>query len=245
MSKKKTGVVTKKDQVENVDEFLEDANRFNVEIRTLEKKEVKTAWLITKVAVGALFLSLASNFMLFPLKEVRTEVLVLDKNKGQIEPLQTLKEVQISLDESFHYSFLNTLVTSHERFVAGMAEDDYWTVAAFLSPQLQEAWGKEWDTENPKSPLNVYRGKELKPEILTITLKQSESNGKITGATIRFRKSIRGGGSADSSAIYVATVSYQLVDVATDPKARRINPLGFQVTWYEAQPETPGRVVGR
>lgn len=244
MSKSKQ-LKQEKKGVSDLDEYLKSTNGFHTELK--EERDKRERWLVLfmKASWVLTALALLAIVMMLPLKQTVHDVLVLDKAAGTAEPLQSLAEVQLNLDESFHNNFLNTLVTAHERFVPSMAEDDYWTVAAFLSPQLQEEWGKKWDTTNPASPLNMYKGKIVKPEILTITLKPSEGTGRLGVATVRYRKTISGGGAAEESSTWVATINYQMVPAAVDPKTRRINYLGFQVTWYDFQRETATRALAR
>lgn len=245
MSKGKVAKKVNEGGVKDLDGYLAETNGFYRELKERDRKREQVMMLSMKASWGITALVVIAIIMMLPLKQTVHDVLVLDKNAGTAEPLQTLAQVQLTLDETFHRNFLYTLVTAHERFVQSMAEDDYWTVAAFLSPQLQEEWGKLWDTNNSKSPLNLYRGKVVKPEILTYTLKPSESSGRLGVATVRYRKKVSVGGLVEDDGIWIATINYQLVDAATDPKVRAINYLGFQVTWYDFQREAGSRAQAR
>ena len=80
---------------------------------------------------------------LMPLKRVQLEAIVLDRSQCTIEPLQSLKEVQVSLDEVFTKKFITDFMLARENYSFDTAEILYYTAAAFMSPQLQTQWGNE------------------------------------------------------------------------------------------------------
>jgi len=176
---------------------------------------------------------------LTPLKTVQLEAIVLDKSQGTIEPLQSLDVVQANLDDVFAKKFLTDFMLSRENYTFDTAEINYYTAAAFMSPALQSQWGGLWNTDNPNSPLNVYKQlNKVRIDINTITLHTKES-GRKDVATIRFRKTITNG-EVSNTRSYIATVAYRYVTAPTEETVRRINPVGFMVTDYQVDDEISG-----
>lgn len=176
---------------------------------------------------------------LMPLKSVQLEAIVLDKSQGTIQPLQSLDVVQTELDEVFTKKFITDFMLARENYTFDTAEINYYTAAAFMSPALQTQWGSLWNTENPGSPLNVYKQlAKVRIDINAITLHTKES-GRKDVATIRFRKTITNGELTTVRA-YVATLVYKYVAAPTEEAIRRINPIGFVVTEYRVDDEISG-----
>jgi type IV secretion system protein VirB8 len=179
---------------------------------------------------------------LTPLKTVQLEVLVLDKSQGTIQPLQSLAEVQVDIDDVFTKKFITDFMLARENFTFDTAELLYYTAAAFMAPALQTQWGNLWNTDNPESPLNVYKtlGK-VRIDINTITL-HIKNSGKKDVASVRFRKTISNG-DLNTTRAYIATITYKYSSSPTEEAVRRINPIGFMVTEYQVDDEISGLKV--
>lgn len=219
--------------------YFDDAARWEDDRQRRAERSEKRAW---RVALGAgviALMAVGAVMGLTPLKTVKTEVLVMDKSTGQVQPLQSLEEAQVSLPEVFHRKFINDFMLARENYTYDTAETHYYTAAAFMSPPLQAQWGQYYSLENPNSPLNVYKTDvKVRIDIHSITI-HTKDDGRQDVVTVRFTRHIVRS-SVESANRWVATISFKYVNAPTEEKLRRINPVGFQVTDYQTDPEVGG-----
>lgn len=224
---------------DDVQKYLSEAGSWETDrIEQIIESE-KKAW---KVAICSGVIALtacAAIFGLTPFKTVKTDVLLMDRSTGNVETLVTLKEAVSNLDEVFHKKFITDFMLARENYTYDTAEPNYYAAASFMSPQLQNAWGKYYELNNPASPLNVYkRISTVKIDIRSITL-NTKDDGKQDVATIRFDKKIAVAESINITH-WVATLTFKYVNPPVTEKEKRINPAGFQVTEYRVDPEIGG-----
>lgn len=231
--------MAKPQKINDLDRYLDESNEWEKARKIQSEKSEKRAWMMTYIFAALATVSIIAVSALTPLKTVKTEIFVADKVTGEIKPLQSLKEVQVSLDEVFHKKFLYEFILARENYTPETAELNYYTAAAFMSPKLQEDWGNLWKPENPQNPMNVYKTQKVHIEVASIILKQKD-DGTQDVATIRFSKTVTGPGAKDSGRFWVATVTYKMVDTPKNEKERLINPAGFQVVDYTVDPEMGG-----
>ncbi|MDR2054255.1 MAG: type IV secretion system protein [Desulfovibrio sp.] len=220
-------------------EYFQNATSWESNRVALALASKRRAYVFAALLLAVCIIQSLALVGLTPLKTVQLEAIVLDRSEGTIQPLQSLKEVQVSLDDVFTKKFITDFMLARENYTYDTAELLYYTAAAFMSPALQTQWGNFWNTKNPESPLNVYKTlNKVRITINTITLHTKES-GRKDLATVRFRKTITNGDVATTRA-YMATITYSYVAAPTEEAVRRINPVGFMVTEYRVDDEISG-----
>lgn len=194
-----------------------------------------------KIIAGlcAVLIVLGITFVqLFPLKKTVHEVMVLDKVTGIIEAPVRLVEAVVDLDQAFVSHYLQDFLQCREGYSFEGSEECYYKAAAFMSPQLQEEWSQLWLPENKASPVNRY-GKATTVDFKWVSAVPYKNDaGRITQVAVRFTKTTKKGAESPTTENRIATVHYQYVDVAKQPRERRYNPAGWQVTAYRTDQET-------
>jgi type IV secretion system protein VirB8 len=225
---KESSIVTK----DELDLYLEEVNRHFVEKEQERQKSERIAWRVAGAAGVIAAMAVAAVMGLTPLKQTKSDVIFMDKTAGTWDQPMSLEKAQITLDESFKNHFLTLFWTSCESYSYDQAELNYYTCAAFLSPELQSQLAQEWDQGNPKNPMTVY-GKRTSwnADIRSISLEKKE-DGTEDVARIRYTKSNAPG------KFWIAKVTFKLVEPPKDERYKRINPVGFQVTERNVVPET-------
>jgi type IV secretion system protein VirB8 len=179
---------------------------------------------------------------LLPLKEVRPYLIRVDSTRGVVDVVP-MYAGRSPLPETVTRYLLTHYVQVCERFNFATAEADYEECAAFHTPQRNQAWAAKWARSNPESPLNTYRdGTTLRAQVKSVSF-LTRADGVQDLAQVRYAVERRSGeGSAPQFADYVATVRYAYVEPATDPRARRWNPLGFRILDFRPEPEVAAPV---
>lgn len=200
----------------------------------------RRAWAVAAFAGLLALLAILAVCFLTPLKTVENNLLVMDKSQGTIEPLQKVDVVTAKIDEIFTRKFISDFMLARENYTYDTAEINYYTAAAFMSPQLQVQWGNYYNPNNEHSPLSVYKNDtKVNINIKSIVIHTKES-GMQDVATVRFTKFVTKGDLV-TSRNYVATITYRYVNEPKEEKLLRINPIGFMITDYRVDAEIGGQ----
>lgn len=200
----------------------------------------RRAWTVAAFAGLLALLAVLAVCFLTPLKTVENNLLVMDKSQGTIEPLQKLDVVIANVDEIFTRKFISDFMIARENYTYDTAEINYYTAAAFMSPQLQVQWGNYYNPNNENSPLFVYKNDtKVHISIKSIVIHTKDS-GMQDVATVRFTKFISKG-DVKTSRNYVATITYRYVNEPKEEKLMRINPIGFMILDYRVDAEIGGQ----
>lgn len=199
----------------------------------------RRAWVVAGVSAAIATASVLAICVLTPLKTIQTNLIVMDKSTGHIEPLVSPAEIRENVDDIFTRKFVSDFMLARENYTFDTAEINYYTAAAYMSPQLQAQWGQFYNPNNPESPLAIYKNDtKVTINILSITIHTKDSGMKNV-STVRFEKKITKGDITTRSN-YIATITYKYVMEPKEEKLLRINPVGFMVTDYRVDAEIGG-----
>ena len=189
------------DNQKSIEQYLQDGSTWADSQLANAMLSEKKAWRVASVSAGIALLLIIALIALLPLKSRVTEILTLDRSSGHIEPLQTVKETQITIDEAFTKKSINDFMLAHENYTFDTAELNYYTAAAFMTPLLQRQWEAYWDNTNTESPFNAYKNTTtVRSEINSITLHRN-NDGRTRVATVRFSRLMAAGRSQISDSL--------------------------------------------
>jgi type IV secretion system protein VirB8 len=179
----------------------------------------------------------AALVVLMPLRRVEPFVVRVDNTTGIVDvvPVYTGHG---AMPETITRYLLTHYVTVCERFNFSTAESDYEECGAFHTAQRNQAWYALWNPENAASPLNLYKdGTSVRAQVSSVTFFKHAS-GVTDLAEIRYVKQKHAAGSAtEETTHWLATLQYAYAEPSTDAKTRLLNPLGFKVIDFHAEPE--------
>ena len=220
-----------------VEGYLEDARKWEADLIARAERSKRRAYFAAG-GMGALAaMALLALMMLTPLKTVQPFVIRVDNATGitDVVPVYAGKG---ELPEVVTRHLLHNYVIARERYFYAMAEQDYNTVGAHNSPQMNTAWLQAWDRNNPESPLVKYKdGTTVRSQVKAVSF-ITRADGTKDLAQVRFLTGTRAGGSgAEKLAHYIATIQYTYVEPSKDDAIRVLNPLGFRILDYRREPE--------
>lgn len=198
----------------------------------------RVAWF---VAGGASIIALAlavALMLLTPLKTIVPYTLLVDRQTGYVQSLSPIEANRIQPDSALTQSFLVQYVIAREGFDRATIQSDYRKVALWSADTARSSYMSEIQVSNPDSPLT-----RLQPGTTIQTRVRSVSPlGKDT-ALVRY-ETVQQGRNANAQAPrgWVAVISYRFSNAPMSVEDRFINPLGFQVTRYRRNAETPPTV---
>ena len=220
-----------------LENYLLEAQSWELDRARRAERSANVAWIVAAVAAVIAVLAVAAVSGLTPLKQPVPVLIRVDSSSGIVDIVPTY-EGTTDIEQVVTRNLLQNYVIARERYFYGTAEADYELVASQNSPRLNQEWAAMWATNNPASPLNVYKdGTSIRTQVRSVTFLKLES-GKDKLAQVRFTRFTRAGGTGEEQASHwVSTIEFAYVPPSKDDKTRSLNPLGFRVVEYRREPE--------
>jgi len=217
--------------------YYAEASAWDIDRQQLSQKSARVAWRVAGLATVLAVLSAITLLCILPLKKVEPFLIRVDNTTGVVDVVPTYAG-HAGLPETVTRYLVTQYVTERERYVAALAESDYWAVGAFHSAPMNQAWAQLWIRSNADSPLNRY-GQEatVMVQVQAISFLKKTVDG-IDVLQVRFQTATqRSVGSTAELLHYVATLQTTFSAPSTDPRLRATNPLGFKVLEYRRESE--------
>lgn len=193
----------------------------------------RTAWIMAGIATAVSVLLAIALMLLAPLKTVEPYTLLVDRQTGFVQAVDPLEPQRISGDAALTQSFLVQYVIARESFDIDSVQADYRKVALWSADSARTRYVASMQASQPDSPLTRF------PRSTVIdTVVKSVSPIGPDAAMVRFetRRSDRGAPPRTVGA-WVSVVRYRYAGEPMRVEDRYLNPLGFQVTRYQRDPE--------
>ncbi|WP_331375366.1 virB8 family protein [Sinorhizobium chiapasense] len=211
--------------------YFDKARRFDQDRLIQVERSARIAWTIT---IAASVLAAASVFAiagLTPLKTVEPFVVRVDNSTGIVDVVSALTSTAGTYDEAVTKYFGAKYVRAREGYVWSEAEENFRTVALLSTQPEQTRFAALYRGSNPESPQNTYgRGATSRINIVSIAL----INANV--ASVRYTRTVTRGEDVKTTH-WVATLTFAYVNAPMSSTDRLVNPLGFAVSEYRADPE--------
>lgn len=218
---------------QDAEEYFKDASDWDLDQVKRTKQSEARAW---RVAFGAgigLLLSIASNLMLFPLKEVQHDIIRVDNVTGLVDVQRSMSDAHTTYAEETDKYWLRQYVRTREGFLFDEYDWIYRVVGMLSSSAEQKKWYDFYRPDNPASPLNQFSNRvKVRVKIRSVTFIDRQI------ANVRFTKITEQANATPIESYWIATIKYRYVTAPATEADREINPLGFQVADYRVDPET-------
>ena len=199
---------------DDLKDYFDNARRWEQDLLLTAQRSKRLAWF---VATGACVLATAAVgavAALAPLKTVEPFVIRVDNATGIVETVAALGTSPRSYDEAVTKYFLGRYVRSREGFSQAEAASNFQTVA-LLSSQSEVLHGR-------------FGVAEVRIKAISLLADNL--------ASVRFLKESRKGEEIKVTH-WIATLTFAYVNAPVSSTDRLINPLGFLVSEYRADPE--------
>ncbi|RWH38158.1 virB8 family protein [Mesorhizobium sp.] len=211
--------------------YFEKARRFDQDRLVQVERSARIAWFVAIVAGVLAGVSIFAVAALTPLKTVEPFVVRVDKSTGIVDVVSALTATAGTYDEAVTKYFAAKYVRAREGYVWSEAEENYRTVALLSTQPEQTRFSTYYRGSNPDSPQNTYgRGATVRISIASISL----INPNVV--SVRYMRTISRGEEARTTH-WVATLTFSYANAPMSSTDRLVNPLGFVVSEYRADPE--------
>lgn len=214
---------------------VEPAPSWAADVQASLRRSRRLAWTVAAGA-GALALveAVALAFMA-PLKTVEPYTILVDRQTGYVETARSLNPGLLPQDQAVTESALVQYVIARETFDATDLRESYRKVTLWSDGPARAEYVALMPRSNPASPLNLYG----QATTLAVVVKSVQLLTPTT-ALVRFDAVRRDPGAiAGEQRPYTAVIAFRYAGAPARAEDRLLNPLGFQVTRYRRDAETP------
>lgn len=191
----------------------------------------KTAWRVA--TAGGIFglLGIVCGIVGFSQPAPSPLVLRVDNATGAVDIVTTLREHETSYGEVVDKYWLNQYVLNREAYDYNTIQMNYDTTALLSAPAVQQDYYKIYDGSNARDRVLGNKAR------ITVRVRSIQTNGRGQ-ATVRFTtQQHNANGTTEQPEHQIATIGYTYIGAPMRSSDRLLNPLGFQVTSYRADPE--------
>jgi type IV secretion system protein VirB8 len=193
----------------------------------------RTAWIVAGCACALAVVAVGAVAMLAPLKQAVPYVIRVDRSTGETEILTALKGPSPrTYDDAVNRYFLSQYVRLREGWLPQAARENAYSVVLMSAAQEQGRYLAGVVSSNKDAPSNLYGDKGY----VSITIR-SISYLSPTVAQVRFTRIVTMAPNAPVAQNWNALITFDFTAAPELEKDRNINPLGFQVLNYRADPE--------
>lgn len=211
--------------------YFDKARRFDQDRLISLERSARIAWSIAIAAGGIAGIAIFSVAALTPLKTVEPFVVRVDNSTGIVDVVSALTSEAGSYDEAVTKYFAARYVRAREGYVWSEAKENFDTVSLLSAQSEQTRFAAFYRGSNPNSPQNVYgRGSTAKITIKSISM----INANVV--SVRYLMTVTRGEDVRTTH-WVASITYAYINAAVSSTDRLVNPLGFVVSEYRADPE--------
>lgn len=170
---------------------------------------------------------------LAPLKTVLPLVFRVDNTTGAVERVYDVRGGELSASDATKRYFLWQYVRHRQGYSYAEAQSDFDAVSLMSTPSVQKQYDEGFKLSNPASP-QVVLARDGSATLRWVST--SFLGDKL--AQIRFEQLERKGDVALPPKRLVATIAFDFASNKLNSEAINVNPTGFIVTSYHADPET-------
>ena len=216
---------------DSLKDYFDKARRFDQDRLIQVARSARIAWF---VAISASVVAVVSVFAiagLTPLKTVEPFVVRVDNSTGIVDVVSTLTSTAGTYDEAVTKFFAARYVRAREGYVWSEGEENFRTVALLSTQAEQSRFATVYRGSNPGSPQNIY-GRIATSRINIVSISLINANV----ASVRYMRTVTRGDDVRTTH-WVATLTFSYVNAPMSSTDRLVNPLGFAVSDYRADPE--------
>jgi len=216
---------------DSLKDYFDKARRFDQDRLISAERSRRVAWFVAIVASAIAALSIAAVAALTPLKTVEPFVIRVDNATGIVDVVSALTTTAGTYDEEVTKYFAGRYVRAREGYVWSEAEENFRTASLLSNAAEQTRFAAYYRGSNPESPQNIY-GRIATSRIAIKSISLINSNV----VSVRYIRTITRGEDVRTTH-WVATITYTYANAPMSATDRLVNPLGFVVSEYRADPE--------
>ncbi|HEV2603760.1 MAG TPA: virB8 family protein [Microvirga sp.] len=212
--------------------YFERARRWEQDRMLAAERSKRLAWTVAAIASCLTLASVGAVAALSPLKSVEPYVIRVDNATGIVDVVASLSATPADYPEAVTRYFLAKYVRARESFAQAEAEVSFKVASLLSTAGEQQRFAAYFRGSNPESP-QVTLGRYGIAEVRIKTISMIGPNL----ASVRFVREVRRGEELKVTH-WIATLTFAITpEAAISTSDRLVNPIGFLVSEYRADPE--------
>ena len=212
--------------------YFERARSWEQDLLLKAHRSRRLAWTVAGVSAALSIASVGAIAAMAPLKTVEPFVIRVDSATGIVDVVSALRDSPTAYGEAVTRYFLAKYVRAREAYSRPEAEANFKTVSLLSDGSEQTRFAALYRGSNPESPQVAY-GRTGVAEVRIKTISLLGPNL----ASVRFLRETRKGDETRTSH-WIATLTFEVrPDAKVSTSDRLVNPIGFLVSRYHADPE--------
>ena len=201
-------------------------------VRSAQRSEA-VAWIVAGCSGLCTMGAIVALVLMTPLKTVVPYVIKVDKSTGETEIVDVLKGPPgISDMDAVTRHFLGQYTRLREGWLPQAADQNSYAVGAMSDPTEAARYRDAMIPSNPSSPaVSVGNAGFVEVAVRSVSFLSSSV------AQVRYTKITTRGATPPVAVNWVATMTFRYTSAPTKERDRLLNPLGFQVENWRADPE--------
>lgn len=218
--------------------YYDEAATWSGDVHGSLRASRRIAWIIAAAATVVAVLEAVALASLTPLKTVVPFAITVDRQTGYVQAETGLMPGMLNQNQAVTQSYIARYVTARESFDATDLREDYRKIMLWSAGDARAQYGRLMQKTTPESPLNIYTPTSQ----VSVTI-ESISLLSATTALVRFYTTREDGGTVSGGPHYwAAALAFRYSSAPMTMGDRFIDPLGFQVTRYRRDSESPAAV---
>lgn len=213
--------------------YFEQAKSWDSDRLKAALRSRNLAWTVAAGAGALAVCGALAVAMLAPLKTVEPFVISMNETTGAVNVMTGLSgKKDVTYNEAVTKYFLSEYVRTREGYIPAAAEEHFQQVSIMSASQEQQKWAAFFGGKNPQSPqviLGTNGSADAKIRAISFV------NDRV--ANVRFTRTTQLAQQVQSED-WIATITFDYTQAPLKESDRLMNPLGFQVVSYRADPET-------
>jgi type IV secretion system protein VirB8 len=195
----------------------------------------RRAYAVAGIATAIAALEALALFALAPLKTVVPYTITVDRQTGYIQLAQGVLPGPLSQNTAIIQAFLVQYVLAREGFDVTDLQTQYNKVATWTVGPARDDYLHDMQRQNPLSPVNVNDADALVSVIVKSISLLDRNSALVRFDTEKHEK----GSTAVARHSFTAVIRFGFTGAAMRNEDRFVNPLGFQVSSYRRDSDTP------
>ena len=207
------------------------AEKWDEELYGKLKRDRLIAIIVAAVACALTALSIIAVMMLTPLKTVEPYMILVDKTTGHSEAVRRLvynEANPLTGQESIVLSEINNYIIARNTYDVMDASRRFLDIRMSTSSDELRRYNAQAARDNNRFNNTTRR---------LVSIKSIVPNLSKKTAQVRYSTTIENGGVQTGTKHWIVTLKYDFVRLDMPIRFRHLNPLGFLVTEYRADPE--------
>lgn len=221
----------------NQDNYFQQAFSWKQEIANAKDRIIALYQYTTIGLLVSLTVVSVSLAVVIHREQVTPFLAMMDKKTGEITTPSRLEPAKMDINWQMVRHFVSNYIKEREGYNFLNIDKPYHTVLAMSSPKVQRQYNKIMrPSENDNSPITVLAKEKYRQVVVKSISKLPSDDNRLIDVRFSVKTIDAISDKVTKTQEYRATLKWGITDSNKSLKEWDLNPIGFTITYYDAQP---------